>query len=533
MLLNTNRRLKVFIYHLDNDRDFVQALCDRLELNEVDVVLPEDIDYEAVSGETDAELPQQARGQKEAFRRTVQNVDVVLFCFSGFFNDVVSLQDAEWQIMLDAALEKRQGDIYVLPICLEESLIPERMKRWQPIKLYEKGGYEELVYALKVRADKLGLPLKLRTDWDENPYIATEQVAEPERAAPRSSYLMLGLILLVSMFSVFVLFQVNMQDDISVTQTAGAVQSLGERATQVIVARATDRAATVTADASAYNESRMQTEVFLTGEPLTQAALATERVTPTVTPSLTATITPTTIILPTQITDTQAVVMVLVPEGNFTLGQDGKTDANPAQVKSLPAYYIDQYEVSNAQYAQCVAVQACQPPKALDSQRREKYYDAPDFVDYPVIHVDWSMAQAYCAWRDARLPTEAEWEKAARGDKALIHPWGAEIDCNFANYNNCVGDTTITSKYVLGGSVYGAFNMAGNVAEWTSSVFMPYPYNPLDGREAAPASSGPRVLRGGSWASSPSRIFTYYRQGLDPTSSRNDLGFRCARDVTQ
>ena len=91
MLLNTNRRLKVFIYHLDNDRDFVQALCDRLELNEVDVVLPEDIDYQAVSGETDAELPQQARGQKEAFRRIVQNVDVVLFrvavadCHKGAF----------------------------------------------------------------------------------------------------------------------------------------------------------------------------------------------------------------------------------------------------------------------------------------------------------------------------------------------------------------------------------------------------------------------------------------------------------------
>ena len=531
-MLNANRRLKVFIYHLDNDRDLVQTLCDQLDLNEVDVVLPEDIEYKTVSGETGEELPQQLRGQKDAFRRTVQNVDVVLFCLSEFFDEIASLKHAEWQIMLDAALEKSQGDIYILPVCLNACVIPDRMKKWQPIKLYEMGGYHNFMYALKVRADKLGLQLRLHTDWQENLFLTAAQVEEHEHAAPRSSYLILGSVFVVMIFCAFVIFQINVSGGVSATQTAGSVQSLAERATQVVAGRATDHAATLTADVFAINERHIQTEVFLTGVPLTKTVIAGARITPTITPTNTVTSTPTTVVLPTQIMDARAVLMVLVPEGSFTLGQDGKSNAHPAQVKSLLAYYIDQYEVTNAQYAECVAAQACQPPKATDSQRRAKYYDALEFVDYPVINVDWSMAQAYCAWRDARLPTEVEWEKAARGANALIHPWGAEIGCTFANYNVCVGDTTITSKYVIGKSVYGAFNMAGNVAEWTSSVFMPYPYNPLDGREASPASSGPRVLRGGSWASAPAKILTYYRLGLDPTSYRNDLGFRCARDAT-
>jgi formylglycine-generating enzyme required for sulfatase activity len=98
-----------------------------------------------------------------------------------------------------------------------------------------------------------------------------------------------------------------------------------------------------------------------------------------------------------------------------------------------------------------------------------------------------------------------------------------------------VGDTSIADKYVIGKSVYGAQNMAGNVAEWTSSLFMPYPYNALDGREDS-ASNGPRVVRGGSWASSPAEILTYHRLSLDPTLlniTGNDLGFRCAHDVTR
>jgi len=523
-MFNANRRLKVFIYHLDNDQDIIRTLCDQLDLNNVEVVLPEDVEYRTVSEEADDEQPQQARGQKEAFRRTVQNVDVVLFCLSEVFDEVVSLPHAEWQIALDAALEKRQGDIFILPVCLNECLVPERMKKWQPIKLHEKGGYQSLMYALKGRGDKVKVELTPRTEWKENPFVTDTQAEENERTAPRSSFLVWAVFLAIIFFSIFVLFQINSGSDTFATQTAGSVQSLAERATQVVVARATDRAATVTADASVFTERRIQTEVFLTGVASTATVAAEQAV---ITPTVTLTV----VSLPTQIVDGSS-LMVLVPDGNFIMGQGGFTDADPVHMLRLPAYYIDQYEVTNARYKECVNAGECQPPAAKDSQTRPNYYDAPEFVDFPVINVDWNMAQAYCAWRGARLPTEAEWEKAARGANGLVQPWGDETGCFFANHNACVGDTSDVDKYVIGRSTYGALNMAGNVAEWTSSLFTSYPYDAKDGRED-PASTGPRSLRGGSWASAPAEILTYIRFSLDPTSYRNDLGFRCVRDATR
>jgi formylglycine-generating enzyme required for sulfatase activity len=189
---------------------------------------------------------------------------------------------------------------------------------------------------------------------------------------------------------------------------------------------------------------------------------------------------------------------------------------------------MDVYEVTNASYQACINGGACLAPAVTASQTHADYF--ANFGDYPVINVDWFMAKAYCEWRGARLPTEAEWEKAARGTAGLLYPWGDDTGCFFANYNNCAGDTSSVQKYIIGKSVYGIFNLAGNVLEWTSSLFMDYPYDSTDGRED-PASLSPRVLRGGSWDSPPADIVTYARLSLDPSTIRNDIGFRCARTV--
>ena len=148
-----------------------------------------------------------------------------------------------------------------------------------------------------------------------------------------------------------------------------------------------------------------------------------------------------------------------------------------------------------------------------------------------MIYVDWKRANAYCKWRDARLPTEAEWEKAARGTDALMYPWGAaEPDCGLANKAGCIGDTAKVDQYEKGQSPYGVFGMSGNVWEWTSSLFRPYPYEATDGRED-PKALGDRIARGGSWhvfGGNGGNVRTDTRFALDPGYYGAYVGFRCA-----
>lgn len=193
--------------------------------------------------------------------------------------------------------------------------------------------------------------------------------------------------------------------------------------------------------------------------------------------------------------------LVFVPAGTFTMGSDeGEYEEQPIHQVYLDAFWIDRTEVTNAMYAQCARASACQEQVDKRSYTRDSYYGNSKFNDYPVIHVTWSMAYSYCAWRGDRLPSEAEWEKAARGTDERTYPWGENIDCKIANYkNSCVGDTTEVGSYKNGRSPYGAYDMAGNVLEWVSSKYEPYPYNATDGREDL-SGNEIRALRGGAVA---------------------------------
>jgi formylglycine-generating enzyme required for sulfatase activity len=259
---------------------------------------------------------------------------------------------------------------------------------------------------------------------------------------------------------------------------------------------------------------------------------ATASVTVTINQS-TVTPTPTNTALPPppQIIDNQGVAMRLVPAGDFTMGSDGGfPDEKPVETLYLDAFYIDKYEVTNARYRACVQAGACQPPKKINVTTQVGYFSKPDFDNFPVVNVDWNMALAYCEWRGAQLPTEAEWEKAARGPDGRTYPWGEDISCEQANYFGCKGSTTAVSSYETGISVFGVFNLAGNVDEWVSSLYMPYPYNEIDGRED-PSASGERVIRGGSWINSDSdnNVRSARRQKADPSIWTQNLGFRCVR----
>jgi len=196
---------------------------------------------------------------------------------------------------------------------------------------------------------------------------------------------------------------------------------------------------------------------------------------------------------------------------------------------NLNAFWIDQAEVTNEMYARCVQDGSCTPPS------NTTHFDDSAYADHPVVYVSWKDANQYCAWAGRRLPTEAEWEKASSGTDARVYPWGDTIDCTLANYwgreNGCVDDTTPVGNYPEGISPYGALDMSGNVLEWVSSLFKPYPYDAGDGREDLDAS-GARVLRGGSWNVTNEYIRSSRRDWYLPSIRRNYVGFRCAMSAT-
>ena len=230
--------------------------------------------------------------------------------------------------------------------------------------------------------------------------------------------------------------------------------------------------------------------------------------------------------------DEKGVPMVLVSAGEFTMGSnDENDDAKPVHTVYLDAFYIDKYEIINALYKACADSGVCQPLRS-DSVTRPNYYGNPQFDNYPVIFVDWNMAMAYCEWRGARLPTEAEWEKAARGTDGRIFPWGEGIDKTFANYNDYVGDTTAVGSYEIGQSQYGVYDMAGNVWEWVADWYSEtyYQNSPLTD-PLGPDSGEYHVVRGGSWNYVVDVIRSAHRSKGDGTIAQGGLGFRCAKDA--
>lgn len=242
--------------------------------------------------------------------------------------------------------------------------------------------------------------------------------------------------------------------------------------------------------------------------------------------------------------------MVLIPAGEFTMGRSAKDeftgcqalnqdcqlsafmDEEPVHQVALDAFSIDKTEVTNAFYQACEDQGTCTPPQASNSNTQANYYGNPEFSDYPVIYVTWEQAKTYCEWRGARLPTEAEWEKAARGTDGRTYPWGENIDESFANFNYRVGDTTAVGSYEKGKSPYGLYDMAGNVWEWVADWYSEtyYGQSPAE-NPTGPASGTMRVLRGGSWGLVGLSVSASYRYANDPVATSPDLGFRCAKDA--
>ena len=202
--------------------------------------------------------------------------------------------------------------------------------------------------------------------------------------------------------------------------------------------------------------------------------------------------------------------MVYVPWGFFKMGSDIKFDEQPVHYIQLDAYWIDRTEVTNAMYASCVSSGTCTDIIITSTATNDPYYGNGMFDNYPVMYVSWNQANTYCQWVGGRLPTEAEWEKAARGTDGQIYPWGnGAPNPTMANYSHQIGSTTEVGSYSAGASPYGALDMAGNVWEWVMDFYDSEYYSMSPSINPPGASSGfSHVLRGGSWSSSSDMLRT-------------------------
>ncbi len=243
--------------------------------------------------------------------------------------------------------------------------------------------------------------------------------------------------------------------------------------------------------------------------------------------------------------------MLFMPAGVFRMGDDdGETDEKPAHLLRLDPYFIDETEVTNDQYALCVEDGVCGPPRQLGATYHPAYYGDPAYDDYPVLFVNWYDAETFCQWRGARLPTEAEWEKAAGFDPAqtlkLRYPWGDAFDgtkLNFCdsncprdnrsgNVNDGHQDTAPVGSYPDGRSPIGLYDMAGNVMEWVNDWYDPRYYrSSVDINPLGPLEGEFKTLRGGSWLSDEEDLIITTRGSYDPTVARANLGFRCAMNA--
>ena len=236
--------------------------------------------------------------------------------------------------------------------------------------------------------------------------------------------------------------------------------------------------------------------------------------------------------------------MVRIPAGPFLMGSSyGPEDEQPQHRVQVSEFSIDRTKVTNTQFARFLN------SAGLQGRRGEKYFDSDDsdarihrrdgkwqsdggHENHPVVEASWCGALEYCSWVSKRLPTEAQWEKAARGNDGRKYPWGNEApDFTRAHFNGGWNDFRPVGSFPKGGSPYGMLDAAGNGWEWVSSAYMPYPYNSNDGREDL-TKAQVRVTRGGGQDSRADELTATHRGGhvsRNPRGGHHNIGFRCAR----
>lgn len=241
--------------------------------------------------------------------------------------------------------------------------------------------------------------------------------------------------------------------------------------------------------------------------------------------------------------------MILIPSGEFVMGADSEhtnTNHGPAHRVDLEAFYIDKFEVTNAQFEEFILDggyqnQGLWTVEGWDfiqkNQIKTPLHYGENTVStepgHPVIGVSWYEADAYATWAGKRLPTEAEWEKAARGLNARIYPWGDTMDFTKLSYFPHGTKLQLVGNFPDGASPYGVMDMAGSVWEWCSDWYSANYYSQSPRKNPkGPESSEYRVLRGGGWDSIRLQLRTYYRYSDKGIRRTYNIGFRCVQSVS-
>ena len=223
--------------------------------------------------------------------------------------------------------------------------------------------------------------------------------------------------------------------------------------------------------------------------------------------------------------------MILVPAGRIRIGTNtpGRPGENPEHVVELKAFYIDKHEVTNLQYKEFIEVIGHRAPPHW----RNRTFPEARLADHPVVDASWDDAAKYAAWTGKRLPTEAEWERAALGDGRDEYPWGkSSPSADYTNFDNPDGKTTAVGKFPRGKSGFGVWDMCGNVGEWVNDWYdAQYYQESPDSDPEGPASGNQRVYRGGGYQGNRMDVRGKTRLFAMPSASNDYIGFRCAMDA--
>ncbi len=532
------RALRVFLCHSSKDKPAVRELYQKLRAETwIDPWLDEEKLFPG-------------QDWHEEIEKAVEATDVVVVLLSKQSVSQEGYVQRELKLALDVADEKPENTIFIIPLRLDDCPAPRRLRGWHYVDYFPANRkdwvLDRLIASLKLRAKALGIENitndvenrkpddakqaefarlaleargKLERETAEEKAIekfksARKAVIEKEeREAKRkrqqgfitanSRQLAIGGIILIGILGV--LFTGNY-----LFNNLPAIEK------PIVTSSITLEPPTfIATNSPALIATKIPVTSTFTSIPPTSAL------------GIGSTI----------ISEKDGMFLAYVPEGEFVMGSnDGSNDERPAHTIFLDSFWIDQNEVTNEMYKICVDEGVCNLPLVAS-----RYYNL-DYFDHPVVNVDWSRANAYCSWAGRRLPTEAEWEKAASWDEVkdqkYIYPGGNSLDCSRANYG-CIHDTTPVRSYEGGKSSYGVFDMAGNVWEWVSSIYVPYPYDANDGRENL-SSKVDRVLRGGAWDGAVRSADRNYLQFIASNIYSNTnpkpeafppylfIGFRCA-----